>query len=87
MQIIMRECGGERREWEHTCQAETKQEGLAQAIHKHWGERAMWHSNPGLGWDYGVVTEPSHGAESVISPDLSVQVFDDDGADITKVIE
>jgi hypothetical protein len=86
MRVSIRECGGEYREWDSTVSAENKHTAVSAAIRQHFGADASWHSH-GPDWGYGVAVEPAHaGGSAVISPDLSVQVFDDDENDITREI-
>lgn len=86
MRVSIRECGGEYREWESTTNAANKHAAADAAIRQHFGASASWHSH-GPNWGYGVAVEPSRaGGSNVISPDLSIQVFDDDGNDVTREI-
>ena len=39
-------------------------EALRRAITKHWGRRAFWHADSGLGWHYGQVFEPCGTAQA-----------------------
>ena len=86
MRVSIRECGGEYREWESNVNAANKHAAVSAAIRQHFGAAASWHSH-GPNWGYGVAVEPARaGSSAVISPDLSIQVFDDDGNDITRAI-
>lgn len=64
----------------------TPGQALARAIRRHWGARADWHPDSGLGVSYGQVTTPTREAYShrCVTGRVRLEVVrESDGADVT----